>query len=87
MSAGSEWPVFFNGGEDEVMDWLREHNVERIRAEYSDFNSISRGKAVALAQFEHVMQHGLAFAATIFAVDIRADVVPGTDYEIGRAHV
>ena len=80
MSAGSDLPLFFNGSEDEVMDWLRGHNIERIRAEYSDFNSISRGKAVSLAQFEHVMQHGLPFAATIFAVDIRANVVPGTDY-------
>lgn len=80
MSAGSEWPVLFSGGEDDVMGWLRDHHVERIRAEFSDFNSISRGKAVSLAQFEHVMHHGLAFAATISAVDIKANVVPGTDY-------
>ncbi len=80
MSAGGEWPKLFSGGEGEVMDWLREHNVELIRAEYSDFNGIARGKAVAIAQFEHVMQHGLAFAATIFSLDIEANVVPGTDY-------
>ena len=80
MSAGSEWPVHFSGGEGDVMAWLREHNVERIRAEFSDFNSIARGKAVSVAQFEHVMQHGLAFAATIMAVDNKAYVVPGTDY-------
>jgi len=80
MSAGGEWPVLFNGGEDEVMAWLRGHNVERIRAEYSDFNGIARGKAVSIAQFEHVMHHGLAFAATIFSLDIMANVVPGTDY-------
>ena len=80
MSAEGEWPVLCSGGEDEVMAWLRGHNVERIRAEYSDFNGIARGKAVSLAQFEHVMQHGLAFAATIFSLDIFANVVPGTDY-------
>jgi len=80
MSAGGEWPVHFSGGEDEVMAWLRSHSVERIRTEYSDFNGIARGKAVSLAQFEEVMQHGLAFAATIFALDIKANVVPGTDY-------
>ena len=80
MSAGSDWPVFFSGGEDDVMDWLRAHNVERIRAEYSDFNGIARGKAVSLAQFEHILRHGVAFAATIFALDIKANVVPGTDY-------
>ena len=80
MSAEGDWPVLFSGGEEEVMAWLRGHNVERIRAEYSDFNGIARGKAVSLAQFEHVMHHGLAFAATIFALDIKANVVPGTDY-------
>ena len=80
MSAGGEWPVFFTGGERDVMAWLRGHGVERIRVEHTDFNGISRGKAVALAQFEHVMHHGLAFAATILAVDIKANVVPGTDY-------
>jgi glutamine synthetase len=80
MSADGEWPVHFSGGKDDVMAWLRSHNVERIRAEYTDFNGIARGKAVSLAQFEHVMQHGLAFAATIFALDIVANVVPGTDY-------
>ena len=80
MSAGEEWPIFFSGGEDEVMAWLRGHGVERIRAEFSDFNGISRGKAVSVAQFEHVLHHGLAFAATILACDIKANVVPGTDY-------
>jgi len=80
MSTEDEWPVLFSGDEGEVMDWLRENNVERIRAEFSDFNGIARGKAVSLAQFEHVIQHGLAFAATMFSLDIKANVVPGTDY-------
>ena len=80
MSSGSDWPVLFSGGEDEVMAWLRGHGVERIRVEYMDFGGLARGKAVSLAQFEHVLHHGVAFCATIFAFTVTADVVMGTDY-------
>ncbi|MBI07275.1 MAG: hypothetical protein CMM54_09880 [Rhodospirillaceae bacterium] len=80
MDVDGDWPVFFTGGEEDVMAWLRGSGVERIRVEYTDYAGIARGKAVALTQFEHVLNHGVAFCATVFAFSVTADVVMGTDY-------
>ena len=80
MDVDGDWPVFFTGGEEDVMAWLRDSGVERIRVDYTDYAGIARGKAVALTQFEHVLNHGVAFCATVFAFSVTADVVMGTDY-------
>ena len=84
MSATEDWPVYFSGENDEIMPWLRSHGIERIRVEYSDFGGVARGKAVTLKQFPHAISHGVGFCASVFAFDMPANVVPGTDYAEAR---
>ena len=51
MVIDDEWPIHFTGSEGDVMKWLHDHSIERVRVEYTDFGGVARGKAVALAQF------------------------------------
>ena len=71
---------FFTGDASGVMDWLRESGAQRVRVQFADLAGISRGKSVSLPHFERVVGHGLPFTAAILAVDVEANVVPGTPY-------
>lgn len=65
----------------EVMKLIREHNIEFIRFESPDINGISRGKLVALANFERVVEKGLAMVSDLLTWDAQADVAwQGTGY-------
>ena len=86
MAIDDEWPIHFTGREVDVMKWLHDHSIERVRVEYTDFGGVARGKAVALEQFPHTLQHGVAFCATVLAFDMPANVVPGTDYAEARGY-
>ena len=86
MVIDDEWPIHFTGSEGDVMKWLHDHSIERVRVEYTDFGGVARGKAVALEQFPHTLQHGVAFCATVLAFDMPANVVPGTDYAEARGY-
>ncbi len=80
MSEAAGGPGRFSGTSDEVIDWLRARGVQRVRIEYCDYGGVARGKAMDLAHFEHSLDHGIAFCATVMAFDIAGNVVPGTDY-------
>ena len=80
MSEAAGGPGRFSGTSDEVIDWLRAKGVQRVRIEYCDYGGVARGKAMDLAHFEHSLDHGIAFCATVMAFDIAGNVVPGTDY-------
>lgn len=65
----------------EVMKLIRENNIEFIRFESPDINGISRGKLVALANFERVVEKGLAMVSDLLTWDAQADVAwQGTGY-------
>lgn len=65
----------------EVMKLIREHNIEFIRFESPDINGISRGKLVALANFERVVEKGLSMVSDLLTWDAQADVAwQGTGY-------
>ncbi len=65
----------------EVMDLIRQHNIEFIRCESPDVNGISRGKLVALANFERIVDKGLAMVSDLLTWDAQADVAwQGTGY-------
>jgi glutamine synthetase len=80
MSEVASTAVRFTGAENEVIDWLRANNVERVRVEWCDYGGIARGKAMDVTHFQHALDHGIAFCAAAMAFDIGADVVPGTDF-------
>jgi hypothetical protein len=62
----------FAGGQAEVMDWLRQNAVEKVRLEWTDLHGISRGKRLSLSTFEHGLDDGIPFAALLFAIDLQA---------------
>lgn len=65
----------------EVMELIRQHNIEFIRFESPDINGISRGKLVALANFERAVEKGLAMVSDLLTWDPQADVAwLGTGY-------
>ena len=65
----------------EIMQTIREHNIEFIRFESPDVNGISRGKLVALSNFERVVKKGLAMVSDLLTWDSQADVAwTGTGY-------
>jgi glutamine synthetase len=65
----------------EVMKIIKENSIEFIRFESPDINGISRGKLVALANFERVVDKGLAMVSDLLTWDPQADVAwLGTGY-------
>lgn len=65
----------------QVMEMINQHNIEFIRFESPDINGISRGKLVALANFERVVEKGLAMVSDLLTWDAQADVAwQGTGY-------
>lgn len=65
----------------EVREIIRQNNIEFIRFESPDVNGISRGKLVALANFERVVEKGLAMVSDLLTWDPQADVAwQGTGY-------
>ena len=80
MSEAATGPVRFTGTSEEVIDWLRANGVQRVRVEYCDYGGVARGKAMDLAHFERMKEHGIAFCSTVMAFDIAANVVPNTDF-------
>lgn len=65
----------------EVREIIRQNNIEFIRFESPDVNGISRGKLVAVANFERVVEKGLAMVSDLLTWDPQADVAwLGTGY-------
>jgi glutamine synthetase len=71
---------FFDGNAADVMEWLRANDVEKVRVEYSDLAGIARGKGISREHFPSVMRTGVPFCAAIYAADVEANIIPGTDY-------
>lgn len=71
---------FFSGDRSDAVAWLRGHGVDKVRVEICDLAGVARGKAVSIDHFEHVLGHGVPFCAALFAFDIEATVLPGTNY-------
>ena len=65
----------------EVMEIIEQNGIEFIRFEAPDVNGISRGKMVALANFERAVEKGLAMVSDLLTWDPQADVAwLGTGY-------
>jgi glutamine synthetase len=65
----------------EVMKIIEQNKIEFIRFESPDVNGISRGKLVALANLERVVEKGLAMVSDLLTWDAQADVAwQGTGY-------
>jgi glutamine synthetase len=65
----------------EVREVIDQNQIEFIRFESPDVNGISRGKLVALANFERAVEKGLAMVSDLLTWDPQADVAwLGTGY-------
>ena len=53
--------------------------VTSIRVQYSDLHGVARGKDVPIAEFDHVVDHGLRFCAAVMGTDLRQTPVVGAD--------
>jgi glutamine synthetase len=53
--------------------------VRSIRVLYPDLHGIARGKDVPIAEFDHVLDHGLRFCAAVMGTDLRHTPVVGGD--------
>ena len=53
--------------------------VRSIRVLYPDLHGVARGKAVPIAEFDHVLDHGLRFCAAVMGTDLRHSPVVGGD--------
>jgi glutamine synthetase len=51
--------------------------VRSIRVLYPDLHGIARGKDVPIAEFDHVLDHGLRFCAAVMGTDLRNTPVVG----------
>jgi glutamine synthetase len=58
----------------EVMQTIQAHHIEFIRFESPDVNGISRGKLIALSNFERAVEKGLAMVSDVLTWDPQADV-------------
>ena len=65
----------------EVLNIIEQNQIEFIRFESPDVNGISRGKMVALDNFERAAEKGLAMVSDLLTWDPQADVAwVGTGY-------
>ena len=53
--------------------------VRSIRVLYPDLHGVARGKDVPIAEFDHVLDHGLRFCAAVMGTDLRHTPVVGGD--------
>jgi glutamine synthetase len=53
--------------------------VRTIRVLYPDLHGVARGKDVPIAEFDHVLEHGLFFCAAVMGTDLRQTPVVGGD--------
>jgi glutamine synthetase len=53
--------------------------VRTIRVLYPDLHGVARGKDVPIAEFDHVLDHGLRFCAAVMGTDLRHTPVVGGD--------
>jgi glutamine synthetase len=53
--------------------------VKSIRVLYPDLHGVARGKDVPIAEFDHVLDHGLRFCAAVMGTDLRHTPVVGGD--------
>jgi glutamine synthetase len=53
--------------------------VTSIRVLYPDLHGVARGKDVPIAEFDHVLDHGLRFCAAVMGTDLRHTPVVGGD--------
>jgi glutamine synthetase len=53
--------------------------VRSIRVLYPDLHGVARGKEVPIAEFDHVLDHGLRFCAAVMGTDLRHTPVVGGD--------
>jgi glutamine synthetase len=53
--------------------------VRSIRVLFSDLHGVARGKDVPIAEFDHVLDHGLRFCAAVMGTDLRHTPVVGGD--------
>jgi glutamine synthetase len=53
--------------------------VTSIRVLYPDLHGVPRGKDVPIAEFDHVLEHGLRFCAAVMGTDLRHTPVVGGD--------
>jgi glutamine synthetase len=53
--------------------------VRSIRVIFSDLHGVPRGKDVPIAEFDHVLDHGLHFCAAVMGTDLRNTPVVGRD--------
>ena len=51
--------------------------VTSIRVLYPDLHGVARGKDVPIAEFDHVLDHGLRFCAAVMGTDLRHTPVVG----------
>ena len=51
--------------------------VRSIRVLYPDLHGVARGKDVPIAEFDHVLEHGLRFCAAVMGTDLRHTPVVG----------
>ena len=77
-SDGQSNIVRFSGAKGEVMEWLRQHDIRKVRVEWTDLHGISRGKRMPPSTFEHALEEGLPFAALLLAIDVNARWLRGT---------
>ena len=53
--------------------------ITSIRVLYPDLHGVARGKDVPIAEFDHVLDHGLRFCAAVMGTDLRHTPVVGGD--------
>jgi glutamine synthetase len=53
--------------------------VRSIRVLFPDLHGVARGKDVPIAEFDHVLDHGLHFCAAVMGTDLRHTPVVGGD--------
>jgi glutamine synthetase len=53
--------------------------VRSIRVIFPDLHGVARGKDVPIAEFDHVLDHGLHFCAAVMGTDLRHTPVVGGD--------
>ncbi len=62
---------------EQIKQYIDQHNIQRVRIGYTDFNGIMRGKMIGVDKCLSALQSGMNFYDGIIGGSIQDDAIPG----------
>ncbi len=62
----------------DIEKYIKEHDIDSIRVDYSDLHGVNRGKVVPAQRLEEVLEEGITCAQAVSAILLNNDIAEGS---------